>query len=176
MTRLLKVSKLDAAKRQLETVIRMYFNDADPVSIHTLTAAAYNILRDVNSKTGGSPMLIKDQLVADVFPEYKKEVRDLINEAENFFKHANVDHDLVLDFNPFLTEFLIMDACDKYRQLSGESHPLMVIYRGWMMMNYQDIFNLAPDQLNVLKTHSTVLISGGKSAYFKDMLYEAMKI
>jgi hypothetical protein len=40
-----KVSKLDAAKRQLETVIRLYFSNGDPVSIHTLTAAAYNVLR-----------------------------------------------------------------------------------------------------------------------------------
>jgi hypothetical protein len=30
-----KVSKLDAAKRQLETAIRLYFSDGDPVSIHT---------------------------------------------------------------------------------------------------------------------------------------------
>jgi hypothetical protein len=39
----LKISKLDAAKRQLEVAIRLYFYFGDPVAIHTLTAAAYNI-------------------------------------------------------------------------------------------------------------------------------------
>jgi hypothetical protein len=54
-----KVSKLDAAKRQLETAIRLYFSDGDPVSIHTLTAAAYNILRDVTKQKGVELMLVK---------------------------------------------------------------------------------------------------------------------
>jgi len=49
----LTISKLDAAKRQLETVIRLYFVHGDPVSIHTLTSAAYNVIRDVNKKRGG---------------------------------------------------------------------------------------------------------------------------
>jgi hypothetical protein len=31
-----RVTKLDAAKKQLETAIMLYFHDGDPVSIHTL--------------------------------------------------------------------------------------------------------------------------------------------
>ena len=54
-----KVSKLDAAKWQLETAIRLYFSDSDPVSIHTVTAAAYNILRDVTKQKGVELMLVK---------------------------------------------------------------------------------------------------------------------
>ena len=50
------VAKLDAAKRQLETAIRLYFSNGDPISIHTLAGAAYNIVWDVNKKRGGSPM------------------------------------------------------------------------------------------------------------------------
>ncbi len=48
----LEISKLDAAKRQLDTAIRLYFCDGDPVSIHTLAAASYNILRDVTEQIG----------------------------------------------------------------------------------------------------------------------------
>lgn len=54
-----RVAKLDAAKRQLETAIRLYFASADPVSIHTLTAAAYQLLLDLNKKAGGEPMFMK---------------------------------------------------------------------------------------------------------------------
>ena len=38
------VSKLDAAKRQLDIAINLFFKNSDPISIHTLTAAAYEIL------------------------------------------------------------------------------------------------------------------------------------
>lgn len=68
----LKISKLDAAKRQLETAIRLYFNEADPISIHTLAGAAHTILSDINKKYGGRPMLDSDYLIKD---EYKKEFR-----------------------------------------------------------------------------------------------------
>jgi len=36
----LKVSKLDVARRQLETAVKLYFNDADPVSIILLMCSS----------------------------------------------------------------------------------------------------------------------------------------
>src|SRR5262245_42997551 len=41
-----RVSKLDAARRQIRTAIRLFFEDGDTVSIHTLTSAAEELLRD----------------------------------------------------------------------------------------------------------------------------------
>ena len=38
------LSKLDVARRQLETAIRLYFYDGDFVSTHTLAAAACKVL------------------------------------------------------------------------------------------------------------------------------------
>lgn len=166
----MQISKLEASRRQLETVINMYFAEGDPVSIHTLTAAAYNVLRNVNAKIGGTPMLIKDQLVDLVPSTYTKQVRDRINEAENFFKHADKDHEAILEFNPNLTEYLIMDACDKYREITGEYPCFMAIFRAWMMLTNQDIFNLTADQLALLGKSAKELVGGGKAAYFRDML------
>ena len=40
----MNISKLDAAKRQLETAVELFFNHKDPVSIHTLTRAVHEIL------------------------------------------------------------------------------------------------------------------------------------
>jgi hypothetical protein len=37
------VTKLDAARRQLRTAIHLWFNDGDPVSIHALAFAAYEL-------------------------------------------------------------------------------------------------------------------------------------
>jgi hypothetical protein len=38
------VTKLDAARRQLKTAIKLWFEDGDPVAIHTLIVAAYEII------------------------------------------------------------------------------------------------------------------------------------
>jgi hypothetical protein len=93
----IKVSKLDAAKRQLETAIRLYFFDGDPVSIHTLTAAAYNVLRDITKRKGAEPVIFKGQVFDYVKPEHHEMFRAKISEAENFFKHADRDHEATVD-------------------------------------------------------------------------------
>jgi hypothetical protein len=126
----LLISKLDAAKRQLETAIRLYFQSVDPVSIHTLTAAAYNIIRNINEKRGGNPMLTKEKILEYVKAEFQKMFRDKINEAENFFKHADRDHESTLTFNPCESEMLILDACSQYYKLTGEDLPLFAVFRG----------------------------------------------
>jgi len=45
-------SKLDAATRQLHMAIRLYFQDADPLAIHTLAGAAHGILADLARHRG----------------------------------------------------------------------------------------------------------------------------
>ena len=126
----LQVSKLDAARRQLETAIRLYFHEADPVSIHTLTAAGYELLRHLKKKAGGELML-KDWLLEGVKPEFRREVADSLNEAQNFFKHSDRDSSATLDFNPEQTEWLLLDACDAYRKLASELVPALRVYQLW---------------------------------------------
>ena len=171
----LTISKLDAAKRQLETAIRIYFYSGDPVSLHTLTAAAYNVVRDLNEKRGGAPMVIKERMFEFVRPECQKELREKINEAENFFKHADRDHSATLEFHPNSTELLIFDACSKYVELSGEFPPLFQILNGWMMITHEEIFNLPDDQKKKLREAAKTFTAAGKVAYFNDMLPLVMK-
>ena len=46
----IRVSKLDAARRQLDCAIELWFAGKDEVSIHTLAAAAHQIISDINKK------------------------------------------------------------------------------------------------------------------------------
>jgi hypothetical protein len=46
------LTKIAGAKRQLDTAIRLYFARDDELSIHTLVAAAFRILRDLIEKRG----------------------------------------------------------------------------------------------------------------------------
>jgi hypothetical protein len=172
----LKISKLDAARRQLETVIRLYFGDGDPVSIHTLTAAAYNVIHDVSAKRGATPMLVKDLIVNYVRPEYKRTFLGKINEAENFFKHADRDSETTLDFNPDMSEMLIVDASMQYHQLTGELPPLFRIYQTWFLAQYQDVFNFPEELKRTLHTSAALIRGMGRAQYLATMLPLVMPI
>lgn len=128
------VTKLDAAKRQLETAIRLYFHNEDPVSIHTLVCAAYNVVRDVNRKRRGPPMLVKDEFIeVYVKPEYQEQMRKKLNEPENFFKHAERNHAGTIEFNPRASEFMISDAARGYFRITGEWTPLFQVFNSWFI-------------------------------------------
>jgi hypothetical protein len=90
----IKISKLDAARRQIDTAVRLYFERGDPVSI-TLAAAAFEILKDLEKqapKTG----TFYDLLAQYVQPEYRKVVAKTLKEAQNFFKHTDRDAEAIL--------------------------------------------------------------------------------
>ncbi|HEY5237466.1 MAG TPA: hypothetical protein VIJ62_03730 [Rhizomicrobium sp.] len=87
----LQVSKIDAARRQLDCAIELWFLDKDPVSIHTLAAAAYQIIHDINKKRGSPRELLYD--TAMIKDEYRKKFVALMKRPVNFFKHADTDPD-----------------------------------------------------------------------------------
>lgn len=166
----LHVTKLDVARRQLEVAVRLYFNEVHPVAVHTLAAAAYNVLRDVNLARSGSPMIVKDRIDEYVKPEFVSELRKKINEAENFFKHADRDPDRVLEFRPGLTEFFLLDACEKYRQLTGEAVPEFILYTGWLSLQKPDAFILPPEGEALRSQIRSESLSFGRARFFAEML------
>ena len=81
----LKIGKLDAARRQLETAIALWFKGGDPVSIHTLAYAAYEIIHTVSKKRNPNrrDLLFDTLLVRD---EYRKEFAELDQTSRKFFQ------------------------------------------------------------------------------------------
>jgi hypothetical protein len=146
------VTKLQAVRRQLETALTLYFDGKDPVSIHTLASAAYNVIRDVNRNKGGKPMLVKE-LHADQFVEKlgqtPKHIADILNETENFFKHAGRDADKTLTFDDGQAELLLLDACEKYREITNEMVPMFGAFILWMVSQKPHIIRpkLLPPEL-----------------------------
>jgi hypothetical protein len=129
----MRISKLDAAKRQLETAVRLYFSEADPVSIHTLTWAVYQVLSDINKSRGGAPM-VPESILQSVLPDKADEAKRRLSAAANFFKHADRDAGNVLAFDPAQTEVLLFVACSKYRDLTGEVVPMLAVYSAWFWL------------------------------------------
>jgi len=169
------ISKLDVAKRQLEIAIRLYFNFDDPVSIHTLTAAAYNVLRDLNKGRGNDPVLVKEWFVKHLIkPEKQKEYKKLMNEAENFFKHADKDPGETYAFRPRQTEILLWEAVEIYQRLTGEITPLIRLYRGWFMMHNLPILDGMPEP-DKKKLQFLDYKRSDRAKYFSDLLPLAYK-
>jgi len=103
------VTKLDAARRQLRTAIRLWFEGGDPVSIHTLAFAAYEIAHVVSKKRDH----FRRDLIFDSFKikdEYRGDWNKHIKKHATFFKHADKDWDNSIEFSPTLSLLFIMGA------------------------------------------------------------------
>ncbi len=78
-TSVITISKLDAASRQLQTAISLWFTSDDPVSVHALAFAAYEVLHTISKKRNSyrrdllfDSDLIKDEYRADFNKAVKK--------------------------------------------------------------------------------------------------------
>jgi hypothetical protein len=164
------VTKLDAARRQLEVAVRLYFNEGDPVSRHTLTAAAYTVLRDVNSARSGTAMEVTGNIDSYIKPEFVTQIRRNLIDAQNFFKHADRDPNRVLEFNPRLTEILLLDACLTYKRLAEEAVPEFLLYVGWLMLQEPTWF-IFPQEIEALRNQVRSDVHAlGRAQFFAEML------
>jgi hypothetical protein len=160
-SKLLHLNKLDVAKSQLKTAIRLWFYDSDPVSIHTLAFAAYEIIHVVSKKRNRTRELVFDTL--SVKDEHRSKWNQTIKEHAGFFKHANKDADKSIDFNPILTMMFFMGAIAGLK-IMGETKPgeeesafalWVVLHRqNWATAQAREILqNRIPiEDLNAFKT------------------------
>jgi hypothetical protein len=103
----IRLDKLDAARRQLRTAITLWFNDGDPIAVHTLAFAAYEIIHVISKKRNPHRRdLLFDTLVIN--DEFRRVWVDQIKKDANFFKHADRDPDLVIEFQPYLSQLFIL--------------------------------------------------------------------
>jgi hypothetical protein len=103
----LTISKLDAAHRQLRTAIDLWFSGGDPVSIHTLAYAAYEIIHAASKRLNpGRRALLFDTLA--VKEEFRADFNKMIKRHANFFKHANMDGEDQIEFYTEMTELFLM--------------------------------------------------------------------
>lgn len=109
----LMVSKELAARGQLETAIVLWFHYADPVSIHTLAAAAQGILQGVAGKDHKPPHM------RTWLKKFPADVQRKLRDPQNFFKHADRDWHRVRAYQPYIGTLLIADAALLHQDLYG---------------------------------------------------------
>ncbi len=134
------ISKLEAAQRQLDCAIRLYFAEDDLLAVHTLSRAAFRILFDLYPKKSAD--------------EFSKDLEGLIkelgwgefNRISNFLKHADNDPDQVIDKEyETETQMGIGFAIILHHRLTKSFTPEMRAFDEWIKITHPEEFKLRPD-------------------------------
>lgn len=121
----LTLDKLEAARRQLETAVDLWFSDGDEVAIHTLAAAGGDLLRGVAIAAGRPVTLAPERFLEIIKPEHHTEVRRALRRSQNFFKHADRDSHETLEYETGEGDMRLLDACEAYRLMGTSPSPTL---------------------------------------------------
>lgn len=122
-----KITKIDAAARQIETAIELYFNNGDSLSTYTLGYAAFKVLFDLY------PHRINDGFAARLDDLIKKEGWQSLSRTANFLKHADRDPEAVLtDHHPEMPVAVIGLAVVFYGRIAGDLTKKMMAFDSWI--------------------------------------------
>lgn len=143
----LRLSKFDVAERQLLLAIRLFFDEEDEVSIHTLSEAAAQILHDIG-KADGVFSIVRDH--DRIRPEKKKEWLAAIFKSRNFFKHADKDKDEIHEFKPIFNDMSLLDAVSMYLSLKKRWTPETLLFLVWFGLKHSQLVKEDGDLIPVL--------------------------
>jgi len=121
------ITKLEAARRQIDFAIEQHFAESDPFAVHTVIAAALGILEPLAERSGSVRIhqAMKDLIV----PGKEREFRHYVNHASSFLKHADRDPDARLeDVNEDINEPTIFVASLYYADLAKAISTPMSVY------------------------------------------------
>lgn len=160
-----RLTKSDVIKAQLDAAIELFFTSDNVVAAHTLAAAAYNALKDIAKREGAAHPFIKTKYIPSLPEAKRNRMFKQVNEAENFFKHADRDPSDEILFNPDLTELFLVDACAYFRESDIEKPRHYYALKVWAGKTKDEI----PDDSNLrllMDAFRDVLKSKGKREFW----------
>jgi len=129
----IRVSKLSAARRQLGCAIELWFAGKEEVSIHTLAAAAHQIIYDINKQKGAGEMLFDSIVLKD---EYRSEFVTLLKRDMNFFKHADKDPEGLTEFAPITTIMFILFSIVGLQNIGEGQNDVEKVFGLWLAIHH----------------------------------------
>lgn len=125
------LTQREAAHRQLATAVRTYFDDGDPVAIHTLAGAARELYEKHCEKAGIDRMFNHIQATHQ---RPDKDLWNILNGARNFFKHPSESLDDAIELRDSDNKATLFIACHDCAILCGEEQPIEVqVFNTWFM-------------------------------------------
>jgi hypothetical protein len=132
------VTKLDVARSQLNTAIQLWFEGADPISIHTLVAAAHEIIHSLFKRKGLSGLFFDSPLIRD---EFRSKLVSHLKKYANFFKHADRDANNTMEFNPESSEALFIYCIIGLVAMKEVLTWREAAFYGWTMVARPELFS-----------------------------------
>jgi hypothetical protein len=149
------VTKLEAARIQLAEAIRLHFGQREPIAIHTLAAAAGQVVHDLLAERGKESILRSGQFAK---PEHKKFLIGVLKRPENFFKHADNDPADLLTYHPDLAVMMIFTASVDIGQLDeGWPHECRV-FMNWFTASYPEMIRW--DEIGIKPLQELAILRG----------------
>jgi hypothetical protein len=170
----IKVSKIEAAHQQLEMAISLWFNDEDFVSTHTLASAAHQVLSDL-CKNKKDFITVKQGLIeigSQISEDLKRRMIKELNEAQNFFKHADKDNspDISIEYKPIHTEAFIWDACLLYQKTAGIMTVPMRIMNIWVWMTNVEKLSIKSEADQKILEFKQKHVGESKQSLYKELM------
>ena len=124
------VTKLEAAKRQLNSAIRLLFAGEDAIAVHSLAVGAASLFSDLADHepdiTSWREMMREDHDMTAA------QIKGVLNRSWNFFKHADRDPKEQLEFDEKESECIVFFATLECGELS-ETTAEMQIFQLWFL-------------------------------------------
>ena len=148
-SQIMRITKLDAARRQLRTAIDLWVNDGDPVSIHTLAFAAHQVIHDLNRKSKGPYLLLDNPTIR---PEKKGEFISIVKRDADYFKHADdrkrkTKDPTEIEFEPSVNELFIGLAITGLKYLGKDLAGFEIAFYAWYGIQRPDMLTDAGREL-----------------------------
>ena len=126
------VTKIDAARRQLITAIRLFFDGGDPVSVYSLASNAWEVI-DVLATSAGIESFSKQ--ARENLPAGRK-LKDYVNQpCRNFFKHAerDPDPDSSVELDEANVAAILFLAVEDYMRLREGGPVEAQVFQAWFI-------------------------------------------
>ena len=131
------LTKIDVARRQLVTAIRLLLDDRDPVSVYSLATNAQEILSALCEKR--RVLSLRANIAAPAGIRSDKIQTQLINPARNFFKHADRDPDSVwCDFTDSDCDHILLIPSFDFAMLERKSPIEAQVFITWYAALYPE--------------------------------------
>lgn len=136
-----QLTKLNAAKRQINAAIRMFFAEEDPIAIHAVVAGGLQIISDLATKKGVSVGI--ESLLDSIIEERRGEFRQLMRRPQNFLKHADRkdDETAILEFNVESVEIFLVLSAQAFQDFTGRHTPETRIFYNWFLIHNPSVIS-----------------------------------
>lgn len=137
------LSKLDIAEIQINSAIKMLFDDINPISIHTVISSGYQIVRDFSARYDDTQEYF--EMTVFIKEDYIREFWKSVNKHNNFFKHADKDPDDIYEgFNDSINDYTILWAILLYKGLNRVITQEMKTFLSWFQVTDPRVLKKSP--------------------------------